>query len=89
VRLDVFLKRVGLVKQRSRAKEICDEGSVSVDGRVAKAGKEVEPGRVVEVDLETERLRIEVLGLPERNYRKEQGGAFYRTIEHEYKNLYS
>jgi ribosomal 50S subunit-recycling heat shock protein len=89
VRLDVFLKRVGLIKQRSRAKEICDEGLVSMDGRSAKAGKEIGPGRVVEIDLETERLEIEVLDLPSRNYKREKGQVFYRIIEHEYKDRYS
>jgi ribosomal 50S subunit-recycling heat shock protein len=89
VRLDVFLKRVGLIKQRSLAKEICDGGRVSMDGRVAKAGKEVGPGRLVGIDLETERLEIEVLDLPSRNYRREKGRVFYRIIEHEYKDRHS
>ena len=89
MRLDVFLKRVGLVKQRSLAKEICDEGLVSMNGRVAKAAGDVRPGTVVEIDLRAERLQIEVLDLPGRNYRKEQGRTFYRMIEHEYKDRYS
>jgi ribosomal 50S subunit-recycling heat shock protein len=89
VRLDVFLKRVGLIKQRSLAKAICDGGQVSLDGRAAKAGKEVGPGRVIEIDLETERLKIEVLDLPSRNYRLEKGRGFYKVIEHEYKDRYS
>lgn len=88
MRLDVFLKRVGLIKQRSLAKEICDEGLVSMDGRAAKAGKEVGPGRVIEIDLETERIEIEVLDLPSRNYKREKGRVFYRKIEHEYKDRY-
>jgi ribosomal 50S subunit-recycling heat shock protein len=69
VRLDVFLKRVGLLKRRGLAKEICDEGLVRLDGHVARAGKEVAPGRVVEIDLETERLQLEVLALPAQNYK--------------------
>jgi len=89
VRLDVFLKRVGLIKQRSLAKDICDRGLVKMDGRTAKAGKEVGPGRVLEIDLATERMEIEVLDLPTRNYRRENGRAFYRIIEHEYKDRYS
>lgn len=84
----MFLKRVGLTKRRSLAKDLCDEGLITVDGKVAKAGKEVTPGRVVEIDLETERIRIEVLDLPTRNYKKEQGRIFYKTIEHEYKEPY-
>jgi ribosomal 50S subunit-recycling heat shock protein len=89
VRLDVFLKRVGLIKRRDLAKEICKDGLVTMDGLVAKAGREVTPGRVVEVNFDGERLQIEVVGLPGRNYKKEQGQVFYRTIEHEYKDRYS
>jgi ribosomal 50S subunit-recycling heat shock protein len=89
VRLDVFLKRVGLIRQRSLAKDICDKGLVKLDGRTAKAGKEAEPGRLLEIDLATERIEIEILDLPQRNYKKEQGRAFYRIIEHEYKDRYS
>lgn len=89
MRLDVFLKRVGLIKQRSLAKDICDEGLVKMDGRTAKAGKEVGPGRLLEIDLAMERMEIEVLDLPTRNYRKEHGRAFYRIIEHEHKDRYS
>jgi ribosomal 50S subunit-recycling heat shock protein len=88
VRLDLFLKRVGLLKRRGLAKEICDAGLVRLDGRVARPGKEIAPGRVVEIDLESERLELEVLALPERNYKKEQGRVFYKTIEHEYKDRY-
>ena len=89
MRLDVFLKRAGLIKQRALAKDICDNGLVKMDGRIAKAGKEIGPGRLLEVDLATERLEIEVLDLPSRNYKKEEGRAFYRIIEHEYKDRYS
>ena len=87
--MDMFLKRVGLLKRRGLAKDICDAGLVSLDGRIARPGKEITPGRVIEIDLESERLRLEVLALPERNYKKEQGRVFYRTIEHEYKERYS
>ena len=86
MRLDIYLKRTGLIKQRSLAKDVCDQGLVRVDGRTAKAGKEIMPGRRVEVDFRTERLEIEVLDLPTRNYKKADGQAFYRIVEHEYKN---
>jgi ribosomal 50S subunit-recycling heat shock protein len=89
MRLDAFLKRAGIIKQRSLAKEICDKGLVRVDGRAAKAGKEVMPGRILEIDLAAERLEIEILDLPQKNYKKEKGRAFYRVIEHEYKERHS
>jgi ribosomal 50S subunit-recycling heat shock protein len=81
LRLDVFLKRVGLCKQRTLAKELCDRGRVRMDGGIAKAGKEVAQGRTLEIEFKRETLKIEVTDLPDRNYRKQDGEAFYKVIE--------
>jgi ribosomal 50S subunit-recycling heat shock protein len=86
LRLDVFLKRVGLIKQRARAKLICDGGNVTVDGNRAKAGKELDAGRVIGLDLSREYIEISVLALPERNFKRQQGEAFYRVLRHEEKD---
>lgn len=89
MRLDVFLKRVGLCKQRTLAKGLCDRGRVRMDGGTAKAGKEVTPGRTLEIELGREILKIEIIGLPDRNYRKQDGEAFYRVIERAEDDLFS
>ena len=86
MRLDVFLKRVGLVKQRTQAKEICDRGRVTVDGGTAKAGKEVDIGRTLGLDLPREYLEIDINDLPDRNFKRKQGEAFYRVVRHEHKD---
>lgn len=89
MRLDVFLKRVGLVKQRTQAKLICDRGRVTVDGNKAKAGKEIGAGRVIGLDLSQEYIEINVLELPDRNFKRQQGETFYRVVRHEEKDRYS
>jgi len=86
LRLDVFLKRVGLVKQRTQARQVCDLGQVTVDGNKAKAGKEIDVGRVLGLDLPREFIEINVLGLPDRNFKRQQGEAFYRVVRHEQKD---
>ena len=83
MRLDVFLKRVGLVKQRTLAKQICDKGAVSVDGRKAKAGKEITCGQVISVNLQDEFVEIEVLDFPGRSYKRNAGETFYKILKHE------
>jgi len=89
LRLDIFLKRVGLVKQRTQAKLICDRGRVTVDGNKAKAGKEIGAGRVIGLDLSREYIEINILELPDRNFKRQQGEAFYRVVRHEEKDRYS
>lgn len=86
MRLDVFLKRVGLIKQRTQAKQICDSGRVTVDGGKAKAGKEIGAGRVLGLDLSREYIEINILELPDRNFKRQQGEAFYRVMRHEQKD---
>ena len=77
----MYLRRVGLCKQRTLAKELCDKGRVRIDGGTAKAGREVGPGRTLEIELRREALKIEITDLPGRNYRQKDGEAFYRVIE--------
>lgn len=44
MRLDKWLKVSRLIKRRTVAKEVCDAGRISLNGRPAKAGSEVKPG---------------------------------------------
>jgi ribosomal 50S subunit-recycling heat shock protein len=83
LRLDVFLKRVGLIKQRTLAKQICDRGSVRVDGKKAKAGKEIGVGRTIEVRLRDEQIELRVADMPTRSYKRNVGEAFYDILKHE------
>jgi len=87
LRLDVFLKRTGLLKQRTLAREACEGGQVRVGGRVAKAGKEIAPGETIALETAYEFLEIEVVGLPGRNYRRREGEAFYRIREGRHKEV--
>jgi ribosomal 50S subunit-recycling heat shock protein len=81
VRLDIFLKRTGLLKQRTAAKETCDEGRVRVGGCAAKAGREIGAGDIVTLDTPVELVEIEILDLPDRNCKRKDGQAFYRIRE--------
>ena len=87
MRLDVFLKRTGLLKQRTLAREVCEGGQVRVDGRVAKASKEIAPGHTIALEMAYVFLEIEVVGLPHRNYKRREGEAFYRIMEERHKEV--
>lgn len=81
MRLDIFLKRTGLLKQRTLSKELCARGRVRVDGGEAKASKEIAPGHTITLETAHGFLEIEVIGLPDRNHKRKDGGAFFRIIE--------
>jgi len=48
------------VKRRTLAKELCDEGAVSVNGRRARAGREVAPGDEVTLNLRNRVVSVAV-----------------------------
>ena len=49
MRLDKFLKVSRVIKRRTVAAEACDRQRVSVNGQVAKPGKDLKAGDLVEV----------------------------------------
>ena len=79
MRLDKYLKVSRLIKRRTVANEACDNGRISVNGRVAKAGLEIKPGDKIEIALGTRTLCVEVLEVAE-TVRKEDAGAMYRQL---------
>jgi ribosomal 50S subunit-recycling heat shock protein len=47
MRLDKYLKISRLIKRRTVANEACDNGRVTLNGKVARASAEVKPGDVI------------------------------------------
>ena len=80
MRLDKYLKNSRLIKRRTVAKEACDGGRVSVNGRVAKAGAELEVGDEVEITFGNSSLKIKVTSLNE-SPRKEDAHDMYEVID--------
>lgn len=88
MRLDLFLKRTGLLKHRTVAKETCDRGEIRVDGTKAKASKDISPGSRIELELPRELLEIRIKGLPDRNYKRGEGEAFYEVVSRSERGLF-
>ncbi len=61
MRLDVFLKTSRLIKRRSVAQELCDAGSVRVNGREAKPAKEVRRGDSIELSFPSRVIVVEII----------------------------
>ncbi len=61
MRLDKYLKVSRLIKRRTVANEACDNGRISVNGKVAKASYEVKPGDRIEITLGTRTVAVEVV----------------------------
>ena len=79
MRLDKYLKVSRLIKRRTVAREACDQGRVSLNGRVAKAGAAVKVGDVIEIAFGTRNVKAEILDISE-TVRKEDAKEMYRYI---------
>lgn len=80
MRLDKFLKVSRVIKRRTLAKEVCDGGRVSINGRVAKPSAEVKPGDILELDFGTKRVKVEIVDTP-NTVRADQAKDIYRVLE--------
>ena len=79
MRLDKYLKVSRLIKRRTVANEACDNGRISVNGKVAKASYEVKPGDRIEITLGSRTVAVEVVQVAD-NVRKDDAGAMYKEI---------
>lgn len=79
MRLDKFLKVSRLIKRRTVANEACDNGRVSVNGKVVKASYDVKVGDKLEIALGNRTLAVEVLQVAE-TVKKDDAVGMYQEI---------
>ena len=79
MRLDKYLKVSRLIKRRTVANEACDNGRISVNGRVVKASYDVKVGDRLEIALGARTLAVEVLQVAEA-IKKDDASAMYKEI---------
>lgn len=82
MRLDKYLKVSRIIKRRTIAKEACDGGRVSINGKVAKAGAEVKEGDVLEIRFGARLERYQITDV-----RKESAAEMYRVLEEDEETL--
>lgn len=80
MRLDKFFKVSRVIKRRTVAKEVCDQGLASINGRPAKAGSEVKPGDLLSVTMGKRILKIRVISTPE-TVKAQDAAQLYEVIE--------
>ncbi|MDA8194395.1 MAG: RNA-binding S4 domain-containing protein [Thermaerobacter sp.] len=79
MRIDKYLKVSRIIKRRTLAKEVCDAGRVEVNGRVVKAGHEIQVGDRVSVRLPQRTWDIVVERVAE-NVPAKEAFTLYREV---------
>jgi ribosomal 50S subunit-recycling heat shock protein len=82
MRLDKFLKVSRLIKRRTLAKEVADQGRITINGAVAKASSTVKIGDELTIQFGQKKLTVKVTDLKETT-KKEEAANLYEVIREE------
>lgn len=78
MRIDQFLKKTHLSKQRGTAKELCDHRFIKINGQFCKPSKQVRTGDIIEMETAGGMRQYVVLAIPGGNVKKSEGVLYYR-----------
>jgi ribosomal 50S subunit-recycling heat shock protein len=82
MRLDKFLKVSRIIKRRTLAKEVADQGRILVNGQQAKASTNIKTGDELTIRLGQKILKVRVESLQEST-RKEDAANLYSILSEE------
>lgn len=79
MRLDKYLKISRIIKRRTVANEACDAGRVLVNDKIERASYAVKVGDIIEIQIGSKPLRVEVLSINEYA-KKEEAPLMYKVL---------
>lgn len=82
MRLDKFLKVSRLIKRRTLAKEVSDQGRIAINGSVAKASSIVKVGDELKVRFGQKIVTVSIDGIKEMA-KKDEAATMYTIISEE------
>ena len=82
MRLDKYLKVSRIIKRRTVAKEVCEGGRVSINGKVVKPSVIVKEGDIIEIQFANRSLKAKIVNIAE-HVKKEDAKEMYVILEGE------
>lgn len=80
MRIDKYLKVSRLIKRRSVANEACDQGRITVNGKLVKASYDVKENDIVEIKMGERIIKVRVLAMAE-HVLKNDASSLYEAVE--------
>lgn len=80
MRLDKFLKVSRLIKRRTVANDVSEQGRILVNGLPAKPAKQLKAGDKLTVVYSSGELSVEILVVPEKNVSVQEAPSLYKII---------
>ena len=79
MRLDLYMSKVGLVKRRTRAKELTSNGLVELNGKKAKPANEIKISDIIKIGGKN-LITAEVIDIPSGNVKKEDREKYFKLL---------
>lgn len=81
MRLDKFLKVSRLIKRRTVANDVSEQGRVLLNGNPAKPAKQVKIGDIITILFSGSELAVKIVKVPEGNVSVQQSAELYEIIK--------
>ncbi len=81
MRLDKFLKVTRIIKRRTVAKELADNGNISINGDEKKSSYSVKKGDILDIKYFSKNIRIRIKELPPENLKKDFIDEYIEIME--------
>lgn len=82
MRIDKFLKVSRLIKRRTVAKEIADQGRITINGKVAKSSSDVKVGDELAIKFGNRLMVLEIARIMETT-KKDDAEHMYQILREE------
>jgi len=84
MRIDLFLKQSRIIKRRTIAKQMCEDGFVFLNDNRAKAQSNVKIGDIISIYFPSKKVTFKVLGYPDKSTSKDKAALLYEIISEQY-----
>ncbi|WP_404988278.1 RNA-binding S4 domain-containing protein [Clostridium culturomicium] len=79
MRLDKYLKVSRIIKRRTVAKDVCENGRVSINGKVAKPSTTVKEDDIIEIQFANQLLKAKIVSIAS-HVTKEDAKKMYEIL---------
>lgn len=80
MRLDKFLKVSRLIKRRTVANKVSDQGRIYVNGTIAKPAKQLKEGDIITIVQAQSEVKVKILRVPNNNVSVQEASTLYEVL---------
>ncbi len=81
MRLDKFLKVSRLIKRRTIANKVSDQGRIYVNDVIAKPAKQLKEGDIITIVQADTQIKVKIIKIPLNNVSVQEASTLYEVLK--------